>query len=161
MRYGKPLALVLCLLAQGISRGAEKPAAEPKFEMTVQEKAVLERTNQERAKENLPALKPSPLLFKVARAHSANMAKQEKMDHVLDGKKPHERVQDAGYRFAWVGENVAAGTNLAPKEAMDLWMNSEGHRGNILGKDYDEIGIGLARTEKGDVYYTQVFGRAR
>src|SRR5688500_3590736 len=100
MRYGKHLALVLCVFTPAVNLEAQQPA-ESKFEMTVEEKAVLERTNKERAKENLPALKPSPTLFKVARAHSANMAKQEKMDHVLDGKKPHERVQDAGYRFAW------------------------------------------------------------
>ena len=54
-------------------------------------------TNKARAKEKLPPLKLNSVLTKVARAHSANMAKQEKMEHELDGKNPSQRIKEAGY----------------------------------------------------------------
>src|SRR5207249_3044988 len=60
-------------------------AAQERFTMSGPEKKLLDLTNAEREKEKLPALRPSPLLFKVARAHAANMAKQGKMEHELDG----------------------------------------------------------------------------
>src|SRR5438270_13631620 len=127
--------LLAGVLLLGLTVGAR--ADEPKVELTAEEKAVLELTNQERAKEKLPPLKPNPILMKVARAHSKNMAKQEKLAHELDGKKPHERAEDAGYKLGWIGENCAAGSDPYPaKDVMKGWMESAGHRGNILGKRY-------------------------
>src|SRR5438874_2719232 len=67
-------------------------AGEPKFQPTAQEKKLLDLTNAERKKEELPPLKFNPTLMKVARDHSKNMAKQSKMDHVLDGKNPRDRI---------------------------------------------------------------------
>jgi uncharacterized protein YkwD len=122
---------------------------------------ILKRTNEARAKEKLPPLKMNPLLTKIANAHSANMAKQEKMAHVLDGKKPAQRVKEGGYDYADTAENVATSEDLDAAEVMEMWVKSETHRDNILGEPFREIGIGLARSAKGDVYYTQVFGTPR
>ena len=134
----------------------------PSFKMTADETKLLELTNQERKKKELPPLRPSPLLFKLARAHSANMAKQEKMDHTLDGKTPFDRMKDAGYPFLRGGENIAAGSgDFGLPEVIREWMESKGHRENILGPDYTEIGVALARNTGGVVYYTQVFGKPR
>src|SRR5688572_9626074 len=82
------------------------PAQEAKVELTKDERALLDLINKERAKEKLPSLKPNPVLMKLARDHSANMAKQEKMEHVLDGKTPGDRADDAGYGFQSIGENI-------------------------------------------------------
>ena len=78
----------------------------------------------------------------------------------MDDVKPHERVLKAGYKNGFVGENIAAGQAFPAKEAVATWMNSEGHKANILNKDYEYIGIGMARNAKGEYYYTQVFARA-
>src|SRR5713101_1572450 len=68
-----------------------------KVEISEVEQAILDATNKEREKEKLPPLKPNKTLCEVARAHSANMAKQGKMEHELDGKTPADRVKAAGY----------------------------------------------------------------
>jgi uncharacterized protein YkwD len=117
---------------------------------------ILKATNAERAAKDLPALKMNPLLVKAAQKHSENMAKQEKMDHELDGEGPADRVRDAGYKFGRLGENVAFGMDA--KDAVPVWMKSEGHRKNILSDQYEEIGVGVAKDADGRPYYTQVFG---
>src|SRR5262245_16581160 len=144
------VGLVVCLASR-----AGEPA---KFEMTKAEQKLVELTNAERKKKDLAPVKPSPLLFKVARAHSANMAKQAKMAHELDGKNPFQRIKEAGYKYYFAGENVAAGVDELD-EIMKGWMESEPHRKNILSEKFTEIGIGIARDKKGDPYYTQVFGK--
>jgi uncharacterized protein YkwD len=146
----------LCLGLCFASRAGE-PA---KFEMTKEEQKLVELTNAERKKKDLPVLKPSPLLIKVARAHSANMAKQGKMAHELDGKNPFQRLKEAGYTYFFAGENVAAGLDELD-EVMKGWMESEPHRKNILSEKFTEIGVGVARDKKGEPYFTQVFGKPR
>jgi uncharacterized protein (TIGR03000 family) len=122
------------------------------------EQAVLDLVNQQREKAGLGALRSNALLLRAAREHSANMARQDKIGHELDGKGPGDRLAAVGYQsFGW-GENVAAGQRT-PAEAMDSWMTSEGHRANILGPDFQEIGIGVATSPGGTRYWTQVFGR--
>jgi uncharacterized protein YkwD len=141
-------------------RGVEQKE-KPKFEMSEEEKTLLELTNKERAKEKLMPLETNPLLFKLAREHSANMVKQEKMDHVLDGKNPADRARDAGYDYLNIAENLATAENTPLSDVMKGWMESKIHRDNILSKDVTQIGLGIARTEKGVYYYTQVFGRPK
>jgi len=125
--------------------------------LSAQERVLLELTNQERAKKKLPPLRPNAELFAAARNHSANMAKQNKMAHELDGQAPGERVRAAGYvPFNW-GENIASGYSTAA-EAVAGWMSSEGHRDNMLNPSFTEIGLGIVADERGNLFYTQVFG---
>ena len=135
-------------------------ADEPALKLSEEERVILEWTNREREKKKLPALQPNPLLFAAARSHSANMARQKKMSHELDGKNPAQRVLEAGYDYAEVGENLAAGDGPVP-EFFTLWLKSPPHRANLLGELYREIGIGLARDDKGQIYCTVVFGTPR
>jgi uncharacterized protein YkwD len=145
-------------LAYEAALRADDPPA--KFELSKEEKKLLELTNKEREKEKLPPLKPNPLLFKIARAHSANMAKHGKMAHELDDKNPVDRLKEGNYKYMAYGENVAYGQeNL--EELVKGWMDSKGHRMNILGKQFTEIGLGIARTRDGVPYFTQVFGTPR
>src|SRR5262245_30667066 len=90
-----PLRLAVPLLSVLVVASAF--AGEPaEVKMSAQEKKLLELTNAERKKKDLPPLQPNALLAKIARAHSANMAQQQKMDHFLDGKSPADRVAAAG-----------------------------------------------------------------
>jgi uncharacterized protein YkwD len=141
----------------------EERKESPKFEMTKEERTLMDLVNKERAKADLPALRPHPLLFKAARAHSENMAKQEKMEHILDGKKPSQRVEAAGYNWGKVRENLLTADmpHVPAEKIVKAWMDSKDHRVNILANDIAETGLGIARNAKGEAYYTQVFARQR
>jgi uncharacterized protein YkwD len=155
---------LISLLALGVSFAvAEEKKEATKFEITKNERALMDLVNKERAKANLPELKPHPLLFKAARAHSANMAKQRKMEHILDGKKPSERVEGTGYNWGKVRENLLTADmpDVPMEKIVQAWMDSKDHRVNILANDITETGLGIARNAKGEVYYTQVFARQR
>jgi uncharacterized protein YkwD len=158
-RSGAWLLATLLLIA-GLSYAAEP--ADDETKLSKEEQQVLDLTNEARAKEKLPALKINATLTKVARAHAANMAKQHKMDHVLDGKTPAQRVDAAGYDYRSVGENLAVADKGATVEQVQKgWMESKVHHDNILSPKYDEIGLGLATDDKGQTYYAQVFGKHR
>ena len=128
------------------------------LKISKEEQMIVDLTNEARKKEKLQPLKPNPVLFEVARAHSANMAKKGELKHVLDDKNPAQRVEEAGYRYSHVGENIAYSTELEPKGIFQGWMESPHHKENILTDQYQEIGVGIARSAKGNFYFTQVFG---
>jgi uncharacterized protein YkwD len=148
------LSSVVGLVAYGATATQDK--RKDTFRLFAEEQQLLDLTNQERKRQDLPLFRPDPTLFKVARGHSANMARQEKMEHVLDNKTPYQRIKEAGYRYSVAGENVAYG-EVEMEDVMKGWMASPKHRANILNPRYTEIGLGLSRTDKGVVYYTQVF----
>jgi uncharacterized protein YkwD len=130
--------------------------------LSAQEKKLVELTNAERKKKNLEPLRVHALLFQIARAHSQNMAKQGKLEHVLDGKNPLDRLRDAGYKFIAMGENVAKmPARDTVEELMKMWMDSKIHHDNIVNPDVAEIGLGVVADSDGQVYYTQLFGKRR
>ena len=137
----------------------DKPKEKEKFTLSKEEQQVLDLTNKERKDAGLKALTANEKLFKAARAHSENMAKKDELNHTLDGKGPSERLADSGYGFRSLGENCAAGQRT-PAEAITSWMNSEGHKANLLS-EHAEIGIGIAATADGKKYWTQVFANPR
>jgi uncharacterized protein YkwD len=153
-----PLAALLFLPSAANETKKDDP---PALKLSDDEQAFLDMTNAERAKEELPALTANPTLFAVARAHSANMAKQGKMEHTLDGKACKDRVDGAGYDYRRVGENIAKAEGASPADIMKGWMNSKLHRENILESKFTEIGLGVAVNDKGEAYYTQVLGTPR
>jgi uncharacterized protein YkwD len=147
------LLVALCLAAE------KEPA--PGSAFTADEKTVLELTNKSRAEQKLPPLTINALLTDAARRHSENMAIKGEMKHILDGKNPAQRIKEAGYKYTYAGENIAMGENTPVPQIFEAWMKSQGHRANILNSDYREIGIGIARDDKGRIYYTQAFGSRR
>ena len=158
--------LLLLLASPFVAADETKEAAKEEtkpFEMTKQERRLLELVNKERAKADLPELRPHPLLFKAARDHSANMAKQRKMEHVLDGKRPSQRVGATGYDWGKVSENLitADQAEVPLDKIVKGWMDSKIHRENILMKDVTETGLGIAKNPKDEIYYTQIFARPR
>jgi len=152
------LTIVLLILPAGTL--ADEKSKKKDSDMSDEEKGVLELTNAERKSEGVPALKPNARLLKAAREHAANMARQDKLEHILDGKSYVDRVKATGYPLHMVGENIAHGSQN-PEQVIKLWMDSPGHKMNLLRKEFTEIGIGLAVNEKGEKYWVQVFGRPR
>ena len=136
--------------------------ATEKYQPTKDEVKLAESTNEERKKKDLKPLKLNLALCKVARAHSENMARQEKMEHTLDDKTAFDRLRDAGYKYLKAAENIGFGERGATQAAvMKAWRESKGHSENMLNPDYTEIGIGIAKDKMGQLYYTQVFGKPR
>src|SRR5947209_2449091 len=158
MRLVFRLLFAVALLGLVLPSWGGETKKKSEFRLSRNEQAIVDLTNAARTKEKLAPLEVNPRLCEVARAHSANMAKQEKMEHVLDGTNPIQRVRAAGYRYRRMGENIAYSTRMDPKRTVAGWMDSPTHRKNILNEEFREIGVGIARSKDGDVYYTQVFG---
>ncbi|MER6570432.1 CAP domain-containing protein [Streptomyces sp. NPDC001093] len=119
---------------------------------------VVQLVNAERAKVGCRPLTVNAELTKAAQAHSADMAAHQNMSHTgSDGSSPGDRITRAGYSWSAYGENVAYGYATAD-QVMTGWMNSPGHRANILDCSFQEIGVGLAQPGS---YWTQDFGAAR
>ncbi|MFI6417324.1 CAP domain-containing protein [Streptomyces sp. NPDC050842] len=117
---------------------------------------VVALVNAERAKAGCGPLSANATLTKAAQGHSEDMAARDFFDHTNpDGDGPGERVTAAGYPWSTYGENIAMGQST-PEDVMDSWMNSPGHRANILNCSFKEIGIGIH--SEGGPYWTQVFG---
>ncbi|WP_250287280.1 MULTISPECIES: CAP domain-containing protein [unclassified Frankia] len=119
---------------------------------------VVALVNAERGRAGQRPLTADACLALAAQRHSEDMAANSYMDHVsLDGRTMTDRAAAAGYRYRMLGENVAAGQN-SPAEVMTGWMNSPGHRRNILNGDFTQIGVGCARGGDYGIYWAQVFG---
>jgi uncharacterized protein YkwD len=154
MKLIQPGLLVVAVLASGSWPAIHVQGK--KFKLTDDERTVFELVNAERSKEGLPALKPDAQLFEAARSHAANMAKQTKLEHKLDGKTTFDRIRATGYKYTVASENLARG-DVTPTEIVQAWMKSKSHRDNILEAEFTESGIGLARDGMGETYYTQIF----
>ena len=116
-----------------------------------EEKEGIVRINQERQKYGLPILTVADELVAAARRHSADMAANNLFSHTgSDGSSPYTRIIEAGYRFRYAGENIAAGYSTA-QQVVNAWMNSPGHRANILNAGFCEVGIGYIY-ESGSFY---------
>ncbi|MER5789353.1 CAP domain-containing protein [Streptomyces sp. NPDC001980] len=125
-------------------------------EEAVVEAEVLKLVNEERAKVGCSALSANSSLTKLAEAFSDDMAARDFFDHTdPDGKTPWDRAAAAGIANLG-GENIARGQATA-QAVMDAWMNSEGHRANILNCDFKTLGVGVHFGEGGP-WWTQDFG---
>lgn len=113
--------------------------------------------NEERAKAGISPLVLDLKLNKTAQRHSEDMVENNFFSHTnLSGQSPFDRMAEDGISYMAAGENIAYGQRT-PEEVMNSWMNSEGHRNNILNGAYNKIGIGIAVTEYGTIYWTQNF----
>ena len=161
--------LVLGLLSERESYAAAKPKHQQASKKTpkkiesievCEEKCLIE-INRVRAEHGLPALKNWKQLSDCAREHSANMA-AEKCPFGHDGfDKRHAQMKKQATIYSF-GENVACSYNYDEpvKIAVEGWMNSPGHKKNILG-NFEESGIGVALDKKGKFYITQLFARRK
>ncbi|MCY1136598.1 CAP domain-containing protein [Actinoplanes sp. Pm04-4] len=133
----------------------QPPAPEGGSSDTVTE--VIRLVNAERSKAGCGALTGDARLHRSAKKHSDRQAAQETMSHQLPGEASMgDRVSAEGYRWGGVAENVAAGYQT-PAAVMEGWMNSAGHKANILNCGYKNIGVGVTKSGKGTRYWTQNF----
>ncbi|MDN4492669.1 CAP domain-containing protein [Ureibacillus aquaedulcis] len=133
-----------------------KPAAPTAEEGSVSafETKVVELTNAERAKHGLAPLKSYGPLMKVAHAKSQDMSTNNYFSHTSPTYgSPFDQIKAAGITYRAAGENIAQGQRT-PEEVVQAWMNSEGHRANILNGSFTHIGVGYV--EDGN-YWTQQF----
>jgi hypothetical protein len=124
------------------------------------EDELLRLVNLEREKVGLSALSLSPKLGNAAQKHAEDMATNLYFSHTgQNGSSVSDRTKAVGYESGFVGENIAAGGST-PAETMNQWMNSQGHRENILRKEYQAIGFGYSfdNTSEYEHYWVQVFG---
>ncbi|MFJ5714471.1 CAP domain-containing protein [Neobacillus sp. NPDC093127] len=122
--------------------------------ISAQEQKVVDLTNQERAKNGLPALKVDLTLSKMAHEKSRDMSANGYFSHTSPTYgSPFDMMKKYGITYRYAGENIAMGQRT-PEEVVKAWMNSEGHRKNILNPNYNYIGVGYV--SQGN-YWTQEF----
>jgi len=121
---------------------------------------VLRLVNQQRAQAGLAPLAFNAVLAQQAADYACELIDYDYFDHVnpVTGSTLVDRAQAAGYDYLVIGENLAAGQR-SPQEVVDAWMNSEGHRANILDPRYTEIGIAVRTGGSYGIYWVQEFGR--
>lgn len=125
---------------------------------------VFEQTNEIRTGRKLRELKRDPHLDAVAQAHAVDMARQGYFDHSSpQGMDVFDRMEITGCTDWWTGgENLAAGYR-SPEVAMKSWMDSKGHRSNVLNGQYEYMGIGVYEAPGTPYgwYWVQVFASYR
>jgi len=157
----KNLIAGLCALLMTCSLGAvsvplQASAAESSVSSSMQNyiDQVADLVNQERAKQGLNALRNNPVLNQAAEIRSQELISQ--FSHTRpDGRGCATVLDDTGVAWRTTGENIAYGYD-SPESVMKGWMNSAGHRANILNADFDSIGIGVV-SQNGVLYWTQIF----
>lgn len=120
------------------------------------EQQVVDLVNKHRAENGLNPLKINSSVSRVAQAKSEDMRDKNYFDHTSPTYgSPFEMLKSFGVSYKTAGENIAKGQKTA-EAVVNAWMNSEGHRKNILNANFEEIGIGYA-TGNGTTYWTQMF----
>ena len=115
---------------------------------------VFDLVNEERTMRDLPPYGWSSTLARAAALHAEDMVDNDYFSHESpDGRDFSDRAVDAGYEGFPSGENIAAGQRT-PEAVMESWMNSEGHRSNLLSRSSSELGVGLH-----ELHWVQVFGQ--
>lgn len=121
------------------------------------EKQVIALVNKERAKAGLKPLVEDWELSRVAEFKSQDMRDKNYFDHNSPTYgTPFQMMKSFGINYKSAGENIAVG-QTTPEEVMKSWMNSSGHRANILNKSYTHIGVGYVKGGKWGHYWTQQF----
>ncbi|MEO1298215.1 MAG: CAP domain-containing protein [Cyanobacteria bacterium J06636_16] len=139
----------------------------PQSETDRFDQEVLKLVNQERTQRDLKPLTLNAKLDRAADKHSKDMAEKDYFSHTgKNGSSIGDRASAAGYQWSRLGENIAAGQRT-PESVVQGWMNSSGHRANILNPNYTHMGLGYKSLspDTGNVnygrYWTQMFGASR
>lgn len=121
------------------------------------QKEVLDLVNVERTSRGLKPLKLDSNLSNVATTKSQDMINKNYFSHTSPTYgSPFDMMKKFGISYRTAGENIAMGQRN-PKEVVTAWMNSEGHRKNILNANFTDLGVGVAKDAKGTIYWTQMF----
>lgn len=156
---------VLLAGAAGLAEAA--PRSRP--ELPELNRLIVEQTNHFRRSQGRDPVKPNAALAQAAAQFADYMARADRYGHEADGREPAQRAQAQGYQYCLVTENIAyqfssAGFSTAElaRRLVDGWIDSPGHRVNMLDADATDTGAAVARSPRSGRYYAvQMFGRPR
>jgi len=121
------------------------------------ENEVIRLVNIQRGNIGLPKLSTNWQLSRIARYKSQDMINKNYFSHISPTYgSPFNMMENFGLKFSAAGENIAMGQQT-PSSVVTAWMNSPGHKANILNPSYTQIGVGLAKNSNGTCYWTQMF----
>lgn len=142
---------------QSGSGDSDSQKTEERQAESTQAEAVLKLVNQERAKVGLQPLTLSEKLTNIAYTKAKDMADKNYFSHQSPTYgSPFDMLKQFGVSYSYAGENIAAGQKTA-EEVMNSWMNSSGHKANILNKNYTQIGVGFYRGGQYGTEWVQLF----
>jgi uncharacterized protein YkwD len=150
--------------------GNQKPsvsASAPELSRT--REMTVSLTNRFRAQHDRHELKANAQLMRAAQDFADYLARTDTFSHTADGKRPSQRMSEHGYQLCLAAENIAWEYNSAGYTSAGLarafvtgWRHSPEHRKNLLDPDLEEIGVGIAHSDRTGRYYAvQDFGRPR
>lgn len=161
-----PLILSLTVSVSLAAGRQDQPAALKTLTNEVTAR-IVERTNEFRKENDLKPVAVDAKLKKTAQQFAEFMAKTSKYGHRADGRAPAERAKAAGYDYCIVRENIAYRSGPRPNvvELTDVfvegWIDSPGHRENMLAEFVLETGVAVAADGEGKIYAVQLFGRPK
>ena len=133
------------------------PEQKPSTDFSSYQQQVLDLVNAERTKRGISALTLDSNLSSVATKKSQDMVNKNYFDHTSPTYgSPFDMMKQFGISYRTAAENIAKGQKT-PQEVVTAWMNSEGHRKNILNPNFTNLGVGIAKDSKGTTYWTQMF----
>ena len=139
------------------SKPSTTPDQKPSTDFSSYQQQVLDLVNAERTKRGISALTLDSNLSSVATKKSQDMVNKNYFDHTSPTYgSPFDMMKQFGISYRTAGENIAKGQKT-PQEVVTAWMNSEGHRKNILNPNFTNLGVGIAKDSKGTTYWTQMF----
>jgi uncharacterized YkwD family protein len=142
-----------------VEQPVEPPIEQPVSGLTAEENEAVNLVNAARKANGLPPLQVNMELVRLARIKAKDMAVNSYFNHISPTLgSPFDMLRAAGINYKWAGENIARASTV--KAAHDAYMDSPGHRANILNSAYTEIGIGVYRSGK-TMWQSQFFLRAR
>lgn len=120
---------------------------------------MLSAINEVRRDHGLKPLQFEDKLGEVAQSYAQELAEWGRLSHQgPKGSSLVSRLDGRGYPFRLAAENLASGL-IGPKETVGLWMNSAGHRDNLLKPEMNEAGVGMFKAKDGQTYWTLLLGR--
>lgn len=168
VRCASRWALSLAIASSGAVATAA-PERAPQADRARVAEMVARQTNAFRASNRLPALTVNPTLADAAQRFAEYMAGTEQYGHEADGRQPTERARAQGYEYCMIAENIALQFSSLGFDSEELanrlvegWVESPGHRRNLLLPQVVDIGVGIARSLRTQRYYAvQLFGRPK
>lgn len=137
--------------------GDSNPDVSTGAETSTQAQEVLNLVNQERSKQGLKPLTLSEKLTSIANTKAQDMAQKNYFSHTSPTYgSPFEMLKQFGVSYSYAGENIAAGQRSA-EQVMNDWMNSSGHRANILNPNYTQLGVGYTKGGNYGTEWVQLF----
>lgn len=136
------------------------PSCRPVANADLWRDQVLQLVNLERNAAGLNPVRRNATLEAQAEQYACEMIHYDFFahDNPATGTQLRDRADQFGYSYLTIGENLAGGQQN-PQEVMDAWMNSPGHRANILNPDFEELGVGIRSGGDYGLYWVQEFGK--